>query len=344
MKTFTLSGQAKDYFETHLSDFVPSRVWDSHVHVFYPGTGSTGAGVGPEDACTSGVVSAWDSKLLPGRKMGYSIVGHPFPGMDTQKMADFTLEQTRSFSRSADLTIRFPAGAFPNVSPAMPVDEVEELARDPFTAGLKPYRFFSVTGDIDECGITDFLPEEQIAAANRHGLIILLHLSKKRGPADPGNLRDLEKLTAKYPRVKWQLAHCARSFNPLFLEEAVSELKQLPNIWYDTSAVCESAVFDILFSEIDHSRILYGSDHSPVHVAGGKYVSFGRGWMWISPDNSEKKITHCDAAPFPMVYEELYAMKKAANHAGYGKQELDQIFYKNSRDLISEILSNKAKI
>lgn len=344
MGSYTLNGQARDFFRTRLDDFVPETVWDSHAHVFYAGSGSTGAGVGPKDDCGWEAVSAWDAELLPGRKMSYSFVGHPFPGMDTIKMADFTVEQTRSFSRKAQPDSPVPAAAFINVSPGMASDEVERLARDPVTAGFKPYRFFSVTGDIDECGITDFLPEEQIAAADRYGLIILLHLSKKRGPADPGNLRDLEKFIGKYPQVKWQLAHCARSFNPLFLEEAVTELKQLPNIWYDTSAVCEPAVFDILFSEIDPGRILYGSDHSPLHVAGGKYVSYGRGWTWITPDQQDKMITHCDPVPFPMVYEELYAMKNAAARAGFGKRELDKIFFKNSRDLISEILSEKDQI
>lgn len=208
-------------------------------------------------------------------------------------------------------------------------------------AGFKPYRFMSSTGEVDECSITDFLPEHQIEVANTYGLIILLHMSKRMGPLDPDNLRDLQRLTAKYPGVKWQLAHCARSFNPIFLERSISTLKQIPNLWYDTSAVCEPEVFDILFSEIPVERILYGSDHNPPHVDGGKYIAFGKAWMWLHPGTADLNLTHCDPRPFPMVYEELRAMKNAMQNAGYGKGEKEAIFYTNTKELIQAVLSGK---
>ena len=57
-------------------------------------------------------------------------------------------------------------------------------------------------------------PERHLEVANRYGLPVTLQLSKRRGIADPDNIRDLEHLTDRYGAVKWILAHCARGFYP----------------------------------------------------------------------------------------------------------------------------------
>jgi glutamate-1-semialdehyde 2,1-aminomutase len=278
--------------------------------------------------------------------------------VDAEKMAWYTIRQTELFrdrylsgegdggdnpaaQGGTDPTTNPVAAAFPVVSPDMDKSKVEEIAGHPLVAGFKPYRLMSSTGDVDECSITDFLPEKQIEAANTYGLIILLHMSKRRGPEDPENIKDLKRLTEEYPRVKWQLAHCARSFNPLFLERSISQLKEIPNLWYDTSAVCESEVFDILFREVPTDRILYGSDHMPGHVDGGKYVAFARGWMYLNPKTADLNLTHCDPGTFPMVYEELRAMKNAMKNAGYGDKEKEAVFFSNTKNLIAGVLGDK---
>lgn len=346
-----LSQQAREFFKAELQDFVPRQVWDSHVHVSYAVPEfKTGAGLRDGEDCTAEVVASWDRELLPGCQMRYSFLGFPYLGVDAGKMARYTIDQTELFqdlyssgvngSNSNGSTNPVTA-AFPVVSPDMDLSQVEEIARHPVVAGFKPYRLMSSTGDVDECSITDFLPEEQIEVADKYGLIILLHMSKRRGPEDPENIKDLKRLTKEYPRVKWQLAHCARSFNPLFLEQSISELKKIPNLWYDTSAVCESEVFDILFGEIPVERILYGSDHIPGHVDGGKYVAFGRGWMWLNPKTADMNLTHCDPGTFPMVYEELRAMKNAMKNAGYGDKEKEAVFFSNTKKLMEDVLNNK---
>ena len=50
------------------------------------------------------------------------------------------------------------------------LDDIERDLRNPQFIGLKPYRTFSVTGDIAERRIHDFLPHEQMEFANEHGL------------------------------------------------------------------------------------------------------------------------------------------------------------------------------
>ena len=51
------------------------------------------------------------------------------------------------------------------------------------------------------------------------------------------------------------LAHCARAFNAFMIEEAIQFLTGLPNIWYDTSAVCDVMSHYTLFKEEDHRNL-----------------------------------------------------------------------------------------
>ena len=132
----------------------------------------------------------------------------PFPFMpecDFEASNRFAAEEVRHDPAS---------GALMLVHPAMTEEHVEaEIDRHGFL-GLKPYRFYSATGDTDECRVTDFLPEHQIAVADRRGLLIMLHLSKRAAIADPENIEDVRRLCEKYPDARWILAHCAGATRP----------------------------------------------------------------------------------------------------------------------------------
>ena len=163
-----------------------------------------------------------------------------------------------------------------------------------------------------ECRITDFLPEEQIEVAHRHGLLITLHLSKRDAIADRANIDDLLRLTAQYPGVKWILAHCARSYSAWVIERAVTLLRGLPNVWYDTSSVCESDVMVALMAGVGSDRVMYGSDDLPVGVARGKYIAFGYAWAFLSEKNHALELSHCNPRMTFVRYEQLRAMRRAA--------------------------------
>jgi glutamate-1-semialdehyde 2,1-aminomutase len=117
------------------------------------------------------------------------------------------------------------------VHPSMSPQSLEENVRTRGFRGFKPYRFYAATGDAVECRITDFLPEEQIAVADRHRLIIMLHIARRDAIADRTNLDDLLRLTSKYPGAKWILAHCARGYSGWAIERAAQKLRGLPNVW-----------------------------------------------------------------------------------------------------------------
>lgn len=320
-----LNATARRVWEEELSDFVPQELFDAHTHVSYPLAAIAAAGVlGESEELSADVLDAWDAALFPGRTIGRFVLGTPYPGIDLQRMNRYTLSQAEGRANHA---------AFVVVQPDMDLEELRRLCRRPEVAGLKPYRFYATTRDADECRITDFLPQAQVALAHEHRLTIVLHLSTREGPADHRNLADLRYLAADYPNAEFQLAHCARAFNPVFLARAMEELQRIPRLMYDVSAVCESDVFDILLRNVSPDRILYGSDHMPVHIAGGRYAAFGEGWQFIPAGASGDSLSYCNAEAIPTVYEQLRAMRRSIERVGLTRDQLEAVFFRNGRRL-----------
>jgi glutamate-1-semialdehyde 2,1-aminomutase len=166
----------------------------------------------------------------------------------------------------------------------------------------------------------------------------MLHLAKRRACADPENLADLERLSTQYPNVRWVLAHCARSFAPFFIEKAGPQLRKLPNIWIDTSAVCESDSFSALFEVFGTDRVLYGSDSPRVGMARGKYSSVGRGWF--GTDTSVVRLKSPSVIDLRLTfygYESLRALRYASRWAGLSQSQIQAIFHDNGRRLLEMV-------
>ena len=217
------------------------------------------------------------------------------------------------------------------VHPGMTPEAIDAAVEESGFLGFKPYRFYSTTGDTVECRITDFLPEAQLEVADARGLLIMLHLSKRHGIADPENLTDLERLSARFPNIRWILAHCARSYYPAPIRKAAPVLRDLPKAWYDVSSVCDSDAIAALVDVVGVDRVMYGSDDLPVGAIRGKYVTFGRGWAFLGESNHSLNLAHCDGRMTFVRYEQLRAMVRAL---GTDKADLCRVFHDNAARLI----------
>jgi glutamate-1-semialdehyde 2,1-aminomutase len=223
------------------------------------------------------------------------------------------------------------------VHPSMTAGDLEQLIEARGYLGFKPYRHYSVTGDVDECRITDFLPEDQIEVADRYGLLIMLHISKRDAIADPENREDIVRLSEKYPNAKWILAHCARSYSAWAVEKAAKQLDGLHNVWYDTSSVGESDALEALCTAVGVERVMYGSDDIPVGVLRGKYIAFGYAWAYLSETNHSLKLSHCDSQMTFTRYEQLRAMRRATLRLGINQQQIEAMFYDTAAELVGSV-------
>lgn len=322
MTEFAYTDFDRDIWERELADFVPAAICDMHAHVW--------SEVHAAEADESSRVLrlpidlddhlAWAERLYPGREIHYLMLATPVNGMDVDGHNRWLAGLMSRDARS---------GASMAVTPAMaPEHLAAEVAAGGFV-GLKPYRTFA--DDPVEAAIRDFLPEAQIEVADHLGLCITLHLSRRSGAADPANLRDLEELTGRYPRVQWILAHCARGFNAFMLEESIHVLKGLPNLWYDTSAVNDLYAHYLLMKHEDRSRVFYGSDNVVAGCARGKYITYGRAWQHFA---GSAHLPHCDPRATLVIYEQLRQEKQVADMLGLTRAEVEAHFSGNGARLL----------
>ena len=319
-----------------LEEFVPSRVFDVHTHVYrwefntdpHRDTGPYADLAGRQFPLSDwDLLDGFDAEHLPGRRVTRLMFGFPFsPGCDFAASNRFTAEQAARDPRSGGLML---------VHPAMTDEEIESQLDEQGFLGFKPYRFYSVTGDPVECRIADFLPERQLRVADRRGLVVMLHLAKRNGIADPQNVDDLARLCDAYPRVRWILAHCARAYSDWPLREAGPRLRALTNVWCDTSSVCESDAHQALLEAIGPERVMYGSDDLPVGALRGKYIAFGRAWAYLSETNHSLSLAHCDPRMTFTRYEQLRAMRRAAVRVGLTRAQIEDLFHGTASRLIA---------
>jgi glutamate-1-semialdehyde 2,1-aminomutase len=322
-------------WEEELNPFIPERIFDVHAHHYRwefntdpaKETGSFASFVGDGFPLTDRAhCDAWDALLLPGRRVSRLSFGFPFsPSCDFEASNRFVLDQVPDAQ----------SGALMLVHPSMTPTYLEEQIQTHGFLGFKPYRFYARSGDAVECSITDFLPEKQIEVANRHGLIVMLHLGKRLAIADPANIEDLERLTDRYADVKWILAHCARSYAPWVMESRLPRLRALQNVWYDVSSVCDADVIELLLAGVGPEKVMYGSDNLPVGAARGKYITFGYAWAFLSEKNQTLDLSHCNPKMTFVLYEQLRAVRRAAFRLALGRAQIEDFFYNTAARLVA---------
>lgn len=321
-------------WEDELDDFVPDRVFDVHTHIYrwafntdpdklngpyYPSIGKHFPEV------TRQLADDIEAALMPGRQVERLAFPFPFPKpCDFEGSNTYVSEQMAPAPQSAGLML---------VHPDMTAEEIEASLRRTGLIGLKPYLVYAQNRPPADARITDFMPEHQIALADKLGLIIMMHISKRDAIADPENVEDILRLSDKYPGVKWILAHCARSYSAWALEKSASRLRGLPNVWYDTSSVCESDAMDALYTGVGLDRVMYGSDDM-IGPMRGKYIAFGRSWSLLNEHNHDLRLSHCDGRMTFIRYEQLRAMKRGVRQVGLDEAQRQALFHDTAKGLV----------
>jgi len=325
---FEINDSDRRMWEEELADFVPARIFDAHCHMFDRTHLRDGAPASSRTDVDFSVLGKWVELLFPGRQLQCLVLGMPDREIDTDVHNLFLAEQVAKGQgwRANRL-----------VTPDCTTARIEQDVKSGGFIGLKPYRIYSVTGDTANCRIHEFLTHEQMELADQLGLWVTMHLSRSHGCADEHNLNDLEEYTNKrYPRIKWILAHCARSFTYWPIQQAVERLRDMPNIWYDLSAVANVHPHLTLFQKENLKRIFYGSDGVDAVGFHGKYAAFGRYWFQVAPEEEDGySFAHTEARPIMAIYEQVLAMKQAAAIVGLSKDDIEGIFWRNAVEAFS---------
>ena len=316
-----------EFFEKEVASFIPDEIFDAHAHWYDISHLQTNSE--KEDSFVDSGVGYNKMKSSLDQWMGgardHNGLYFPFPvkHLDCSKANRFLHKEIGKRPQSrALMMIR------PNDDP----DEVETKIREKGFAGFKVYHVFANRKDTLFAEQGEFLPDWAWEIANRHGLWITMHMVLPKALSDPANTKYIRQKCLRYPNARLVLAHAARGFNGNHTADAVHLIKDLDNVFFDSSAVCEPTSFEAIIRATGTTRLMYGSDF-PVSQMRGKAVSVGDGFMWLY-SNNVKWDGWQHGHPNLVGIESLLALKQACRNLCLKDIDLERIFSINAKQLL----------
>jgi len=123
------------------------------------------------------------------------------------------------------------------------------------------------------------------------------------------------------------------------MQRAVKAIKDLDNVYLDSSMVMEPLSIEILLNEIDSSRLLFATDF-PVPAMRGRRVYVMDHWVDLVLDGyepSDFRVMSDNMRASFMVYEIILAIRRAAERVGLSQKQLEAIFYENGKKVIDTV-------
>lgn len=326
---------ANDILLNEISRIIPDYVFDMHAHIYrlkdlnIPPNHSLSAG--PSEVS----IQTWhDSvkRLVGDAKLrGGLFFPMPSEGCLVERSNEYMVEQLQSYPDSCGLLM---------ITPGMSKEQALPWFNHSQIRGFKPYCLFSTEKDKLQSKISNYLPEWAWETAHDREAIIMLHIMRERGIADPDNQREIREMCRRYPRAKLILAHCARGFHAPDNEKGLPELRGLENVWFDFSVICEAEAIKSVLNEFGPGKLLWGSDY-PVSHREGRCVTLGHGFAWLqkSPVNDTvywEKIQAGSPSAIPLYVglESLRAMQQAADDFGLNSKDMQNIFCTNGMNIL----------
>lgn len=306
--------------------FVPPRVFDAHAHFYDARHFTTPPGISREgpSSCGWGAYRDLMASILPKRELSGLFFALPAADLDVDAANDFTLQEVRRDARS-----RMQLMITPGTSP----ETIERYATDPKVVGLKVYHCFTGCKPTFEAPISAMITEDQLQVADAHGLAITLHMVRQQALGDPANQQALREYSRRFPNVRWILAHAARGFNIYDLQEGIDSIRDLDNMFCDTSAVTEPEAVAIVLQALGTQRVMYGSDF-PVSHLRGRCVTVGDSFLWLSPENVDTTAPYGEVAMCWVGVESLRAHRLACRQLRLADADVEDMFHNNAVRLL----------
>jgi hypothetical protein len=327
------------YFKSVIKPQLPKIILDFHAHVWRKThwkinpweKNETGADyMVTETEYPYDALKTDSAKIFPGIEYKAVCFGNPTPA------ADLEVTNKDIGEGAADDPLIYPlmvAGKdlFPQ----------EELENTLITGGFLGYKVFLnwFGDDYGKVRIEDMLGPKEMALADKYHLIVLLHVPRSDRLADPEVQEGVRTLSADYPNARIVLAHCGRCYLPDQMKRAVGSIRDLSNVYFDTSMVMDPLSIQILLENIDSSRLLFATDF-PVPVMRGRRVYVMDHWVDLVLDGypeSGYRVQSDNMRASFMVYEIVMAIVRAAERVGLSEIEKRSIFHDNGMAIINRV-------
>lgn len=268
--------------------------------------------------------------ILPGKRVDFSYFGLPFPQIDREKSNAYVVSHATECRRA----FYYMPGQFEDVSAVG-----ESLLQNPYFVGLKPYPDL-VQGGGDCASIYDMLNRSALEFADRHDLVVILHIPRKGRMRDAENRRELLEIIRTYPHIRLIIAHVGRAFCYADVEGTIDFLKDFENVSFDTAFVQDADVLAYLMRLVPSEKIVFGSD-APLAYARGKDVVINNRHYYATEHPAPWGIAPAKEGFVDFTYyfyEQLRALLFASKSVYGAKEErhLENIFYRNALRLMGE--------
>ena len=326
---FTLS-QADEFLISQYRDFLPKKVFDAHMHLAYgPAIPSLqGTGVYQQECFTPEDYLRDLGPLLPGvEKIRLNMMPNPADRVLRHRengLRDLGNEHVFRMQETHPEHV-----VSPFILPSDDEDFMDQLTSRPGCRGLKCYAYAAEVEDLETAAIEQYLPEAAWVVANEKKLPIILHLFRRTALSDPDNFRYITTMAHRYPDAQLVLAHCARGFAAWTVMNAIRQLEDQGNIWFDLSAICESGPMAACILKNAGKRTMWGSDYNCTMLPG-RAVSVGAWQDWLAGDNYEGPERALVAT------ENIMAFYQAALLLDLDQTQINDIFWGNAETLFGK--------
>lgn len=307
-----------------INDFLPDKIFDAHMHLYHKDYM-----VGKSETFILEDYYKDLSKVIGNREVLANII--PYPSKKVVMASDDSVLNFTDKFLYEELSKNTNNVGEILVLPNDTEESILKRIKSERICGFKPYHLLNGGVDTTQLDIEEYLPESAFSLADKLGKVITLHLVKDKALSDEKNLNYIIKMAKKYPNAKLILAHAARGFASWTTVESIDKIKNLDNVWYDLSAVCESpAIFEII-RKCGTTRVVWGSDY-PISNIVGKAVSIADKFYWI--DKSYNPEIAKEVEMISVFEENILAVRQAFNMLDLTKKDIEDIFYNNSIRLL----------
>lgn len=332
------------FWDEHLEDWVPRRVFDAHIHVNEPEfrveemtdqkrrqywVNEVAEPIGAADA------ERCHGLVFPGRQFSCLAFGMPMLEYDIDASNARLQEDCRNHGWYRLAVTR----------PQWPAERVARELDMPGVVGVKVYYALIDQDPVSrdkylEASIFDFLPHHQLEVLDQRGAWVTLHVPRAGRLAHPDNIAEVRQLRRRYPRVKVILAHLGRSYTLPHAEAALPPLADDEGLYFDISAVLNPDVLRLALSAIGPGRIVYGSDNPILYMRGRQQWDGGNYRNRTSYPfhfNQQRESPEIESQYTLYLYEALRALRLACDKLGLGRDDVEAIFAGNALRLIEPI-------
>ena len=311
-------------------DRIPAKVMDVHVHIYRKadiGRQGPAYSQGPDEVGIAVYEENMRKLVGDACELAGIYVAPPTETKEQILPANlFTLSELEKKDGARGLLL---------IAPDMDRGFVESCLENRKVIGFKPFCTYGDHKPEHEAPLAAFLPEWAWQLADRHSLMMLVHLMTKDALLNPGNHEEIIRMCTRYPNARLMLDHVARGFHTHNTVEGLKKIRHLKNVWLDTSSICDPMAFIAVIQAMGVEKLLFGTDF-PLCQMRGKSVSVGDGFVWLTRDNFNWESYAYVCNPALLGIEAVQAVFDAADALHLTTADIRRIFYDNAMNMIKE--------